>query len=87
MEPKSASGAPWEGEISLGNSPGGPRKFPMIFRPRRPPGAILEASGKAKKGFHVAVFVFFASGRLRGAILESFWLDFGSILEGFLERF
>ena len=24
MEPKSASGAPWEGEISLGNSPGAP---------------------------------------------------------------
>ena len=31
MEPKSASGAPWEGEISLGKSPGGPPELHHEF--------------------------------------------------------
>ena len=78
MEPKSASGAPWEGEISLGNSPGAPPEVHHdFFRLRRPPGAIREPTGRAKLGSHVAVFVFSASGRLRGS-------DFGAILARFL---
>ena len=89
MEPKSASGAPWEGEISLGNSPGAPPEVhhEFFFRLRRPPGAIWEPPGRAKKGFHVALLVFSASGRLRGAILEQFWLDFGAFFGAFLKRF
>ena len=77
MEPKSASGAPWEGEISLGNSPGAPPEVHLEF---------FFGSG-AKKGFHVALLVFSASGRLRGAILEPFWLDFGAFFGAFLKRF
>ena len=57
------------------------RKFTMnFFRLRRPPGAIWEPPGRAKKGFHVALLVFSASGRLRGAILEPCWLDFWSVV-------
>ena len=59
--------------------PEAPRKLTMnFFRLRRPPGAIWEPPGRPKKGFHVALLVFSASGRLRGAILEPFWLDFGA---------
>ncbi len=65
-----------------------PRKFTMnFFRLRRPPGAIWEPPGTPKKGFHVALLVFSASGRLRGAILEPFWLDFGAFFGAFLKRF
>ena len=68
--------------------PEAPRKFTMsFFRPRRPPGAIWEPSGGAKLGSHVALLVFSASGSLRGAILEPFWLDFGAFFGAFLKRF
>ena len=49
-------------------------------------GSDLGAPG-AKKGFHVALLVFSASGRLRGAILEPLWLDFGAFFGAFLKRF
>ena len=83
MEPKSASGAPWEGEISLGNSPGAPPEVHHeFFSAPEASGSDLGAPREGKKRISFALLVFSASGRLRGAILEPFWLDFC-----FLERF
>ena len=88
MEPKSASGAPWEGEISLGNSPGAPPEVhhEFFFGSGGLRGRFGSPPGGQKKDFMLRSLFFSASGRLRGAILEPFWLDLGSILERFLER-
>ena len=81
MEPKSASGAPWEGEISLGNSPGGPPEVHHdFFSAPEASGSDLGALREGKIRISCCGPCFFASGRLRGAILKPFWLDFGSML-------
>ena len=82
MEAKSPSGPPWEGEISLGNSPGAsPEVHHEFFFGPGPPGAIREPTGRAKLGSHVAVFVFpppGGSGERFGVIFARVWLDFGA---------
>ena len=84
MEPKSASGAPWEGENSLGNFPGGSPEVhhEIFFRLRRPPGAIWEPPGTAKKDFMLRSLFFPPPGGSG----ERFWSHLGSISERFLER-
>ena len=59
MEPKSASGAPWEGEISLGNSPGAPPEVHHeFFSAPEASGSDSGAPRDPQKGFHVAVLVY-----------------------------
>ena len=85
MEPEAVPGTPWEGEISLGNSPRGPpednNEFffdPGGLRERfgPPPGRLLEPSWRPR-----------GPRRPPGAILAPFWHHLGSNFGGFLEHF
>ena len=89
MEPKSASGAPWEGENSLGNSPGGPPEVHHDFF------SAPEASGSdlgALRGGKIRISCcgpcFFrlreAPGSDFGAILARFWARFSKVFEAIL---
>ena len=85
MEAKALPGTPWEGEISLGNSSGGPpednNEFffgPGGLRERfgNIPGRLLEPSWRPR-----------GPRRPPGAILAPFWHHLGSNFGGFLEHF
>ena len=88
MKPKSASGAPWEGEISLGNSPGAPPEVHHEFFSA--PEASGSDSGAHREGqtrISCCGLCFFRLREAPGSDLGPFLLEFGSILERFLERF
>ena len=88
MEPKSVSGAPWEGEISLGNSPGAPPEVHHeFFSAPEASGSDLGAPREGKIRSSCCAPCFSASGRLRGAILAPFWIDVCAFLGTFLKRF
>ena len=81
MEPKSASGAPWEGEISLGNSPGGaPEDHNEFFSAPGASGSVLEALREGNIRISCCGPCFFrlreAPGSDFGAMLAGIWLDF-----------
>ena len=89
MEPKSAPGAPWEGENSLGNSPGGPPEVHHDFF------SAPEASGSdlgALRGGKIRISCcgpcFFrlreAPGSDFGAILARFWARCSKVFEAIL---
>ena len=81
MEPKSASGAPWEGESSLGNSPGAPPEVHHdFFSAPEASGSDFGAPREAKKRISCCAPCFF---RLR----EAPGSDFGVILGRFLDVF
>ena len=79
MEPKSASGAPWEGEISLGNSPGGPPEVHHEFFFGS--GGLRERFGSPpggqNKDFMLRSLFCPLPGSDFGAILARIWLHFG----------
>ena len=82
MEPKSASGAPWEGEISLGNSPGAPPEVHHEFFSA--PEASGSGKGKQKGDFMLRSLLFRlrgAPGSYFGAILARFGLEFEAAFE------
>ena len=85
MEPKSASGAPWEGEISLGNSPGAPPEVHHEFcsAPEASGSDLGAPLGGQKKDFMLRSLFFPPPGGSG----ERFWSHFGSIWERFWERF
>ena len=77
MEPKSASGAFWEGEISLGNSPGGPPEVHHeFFSAPEASGSDLGAPREGKKRISCCGLWLFRSREAPGS-------DFGAILESF----
>ena len=89
MEPKSASGAPWEGEISLGNSPGGPPEVHHeFFSAPEASGSDLGAPREGKIRISCCAPCFFrlreAPGSDFGAILARCWLDFGAFFGAIL---
>ena len=92
MEPEAVPGTPWEGEISLGNSPGGPPEDhnDFLFGSEGLWERFGSPPGRQNKDFMLRSLFF----RLReapgidfGAILARFGSGLGSILELFLERF
>ena len=90
MEPKSASGAPWEGENSLGNSPGGPPEVHHEFFFGS--GGLRERLGSPPGGQNSDLMLrslFFpppgGSGERFGAIFARDWLDFGTFFEAILK--
>ena len=82
MTPRSAPGASRSGPRGAKTAPGAARSAPGA--PQEPPKRPKKG---AKKGYHLRFRSRGGSGRPPGAILEPFWLDVGSILERFLERF
>ena len=89
MEPKSASGAPWEGEISLGNSPGAPPEVHHeFFSAPEASGSDLGALREGKIRISCCGPCFFrlreAPGIDFGAILARLWFDFGAVFEAIL---
>ena len=83
MEPKSASGAPWEGEISLGNSPGGPPEVRHdFFSAPEASGSDLGALRGGQNKDLMLRSLFFSPP---GGSGEPFWSHFGSILGSIFE--
>ena len=85
MEPKSASGAPWEGENSLGNSPGGPPEVQHEFFSGS--GGLRERFGSPPGGPNKDLMLRSLFFPLPGGSGERFWKHFGSILELFWSDF
>ena len=85
MEPKSASGAPWEGEISLGNSPGGPPEVHHEFFFGS--GGLRERFGSPPGGQNKDLMLRSLFFSPPGGSGERFWSHFGSILARFWSVF
>ena len=82
MEAKSASGAPWEGEISLGNSPGAPPEVHHeFFSAPEASGSDLGAPPGGQNKDFMLRSLFFPPGSDFGAILARFLSVFGSLFE------
>ena len=90
MEPKSASGAPWEGEISLGNSPRAPPEVhhEFFFGPAGLRERFGSPPGRQNSDFMLRSLFFpprEAPGSDSGAILARCWLDFGAVFGAILK--
>ena len=85
MEPKSGSGAPWEGEISLGNFPGGaPEVHHEFFFGS---GGLRERFGSPPGGQNKDFMLRSLFFPLPGRSGERFWSHFGSMLAQFWSVF
>ena len=83
MEPKSAPGPFWEGEISLGTPPGAPPEdHNEFFSAPEASGSDLGALREGQKKDFMLHSLFFS---LPGSSGERFWSHFGSILSRFWE--
>ena len=85
MEPKSASGAPWEGEISLGNSPGAPPEVHHEFF--FGPGGLRERFGSPPGGQKKEFMLRSLTFSLPGGSGEPFWSHCGSMLGSIFDGF
>ena len=89
MEAKSPSGPPWEGEISLGNSPGAPPELHHeFFSAPEASGSDLGALREGKIRISCCGPCFFGlrepPGSDFGAILARFWARFSKVFEAIL---